>query len=514
MGKSLPIDLLVDITSSGVKDTFTLGKLPTLVITKANKDIPNPDFSSFSTLTQVKDAFKQGSVVDFATEYFGFTSKSGTKCDSLSVYNWRNASEPATLKGAKAKDIAELKKLNGGFNLSIDGVAKNVQVDLTQQTSLTDIATALQTAIQGAHTTDGFKKAVVAFNSQTDGFMISSGVKGKTSTIGFLKAYEKQAESLDTDSTIDIHSKLGLTEAEGATIQAGTDGLTLSEALTEIELQNGNYGVVTLDFEFDTLDTEGDLKTLGQWVKASNFRFAVVYSDKKLLDADLTDRMADDGLIADVKLKANQNGKTCALISSMDLGKAGGNINVAFNDFNDFASVAITDRSEFEKLKAKKLNAPCKFGVLGQDDTIYMSGECWGGITNSINVYVGNMYLKFAQQIALYNMLKSSKIVGLRDISSQNAIYGYIAEVFENGVASGIVVAGATLTTTEKKVLSQNFGALVDDMDDVYNKVSQYGYFFIVNSIDLVKREMNITECYVANLPTQRFVINNFILGA
>ena len=510
MGKSLPIDLLVDITSTGVKDSFKLGKLPTLVITKANKDIPNPDFSSFSSLAQVKEAFKQGSVVDFATEYFGFTSKSGTKCDNLSVYNWRNASEPATLKGAKAKDITELKKLNGGFNLSIDGVAKNIKVNLTAQTSLTDIATALQTAIQGADTTDGFKKAVVTFNSQTDGFTISSGVKGKTSTIEFLKAYEKQAESLDAD----IHNQLGLTEAEGAAIQAGTDGLTLSQALTEIELQNGNYGVVTLDFEFDTLDAEGDLKTLGQWVKASNFRFAVVYSDKRLLNTEIADRMADDGLIGDVKLKANQNGKTCALISSMDLGKAGGNINVAFNDFNDYASVAITDRGEFEKLKAKKLNAPCKFGVLGQDDTIYMSGECWGGVTNSINVYVGNMYLKFAQQIALYNMLKSSKIVGLRDISSQNAIYGYIAEVFENGVASGIVVAGVTLTTTEKNVLSQNFGALVDDMDDVYNKVSQYGYFFIVNSIDLAKREMNIAECYVANLPTQRFVINNFILGA
>ena len=55
-----------------------------------------------------------------------------------------------------------------------------------------------------------------------------------------------------------------------------------------------------------------------------------------------------------------------------------------------------------------------KFGILGQDDTIYQTGTILGNKTSSANVYLCNSYLKFAQQIALYNMFKSSKTYFLR----------------------------------------------------------------------------------------------------
>ena len=37
MGSALPLDLLIDITSSGVKDGFSIGKLNTIVIEKYNE---------------------------------------------------------------------------------------------------------------------------------------------------------------------------------------------------------------------------------------------------------------------------------------------------------------------------------------------------------------------------------------------------------------------------------------------------------------------------------------------
>ena len=65
-------------------------------------------------------------------------------------------------------------------------------------------------------------------------------------------------------------------------------------------------------------------------------------------------------------------------------------------------------------MQSNKANAPCKFGILGQD-TVYMDGTILGTKTDSVNVYLCN---KFNQQIALYNMFKSQKLIGLRDKNS------------------------------------------------------------------------------------------------
>ena len=43
-----------------------------------------------------------------------------------------------------------------------------------------------------------------------------------------------------------------------------------------------------------------------------------------------------------------------------------------------------------------------------------MPGLIQGSLTDSINVYICNSYLKFAQQIALYNMFKTQKLISLK----------------------------------------------------------------------------------------------------
>jgi hypothetical protein len=165
-------------------------------------------------------------------------------------------------------------------------------------------------------------------------------------------------------------------------------------------------------------------------------------------------------------------------------------------------------------MQAQMLNAPSKFGILGQDDTIYMDGTICGTLTNSANVYFCNSFIKFNEQISLYNMLKSSKIIGLRDTQSRNAINGYITEVFENAVSAKMIATGAELTTTEESVLSQTYAGLVDDLDAVYSQIEKFGYFFAITDINTTKREMSITQAYMANAPLKKLVIANYILGA
>lgn len=500
MSLALPLDLLVDITSQSVGNpTFTIGKLPTLLITKYNSAVPNAQFTSFTTLNAVKKAFNVDSVQNFASNYFGFTSKNATKADLLAVYNWSTTDTPAAIKGATAPSVATLATLNGNVVFTIDGVSETIVLDFSGVSTLTAAATVIQTALNAKD--GGFKNATCEFSSFTDGFIIKTGTTGANASI-----------SISAAADSDLSTSLGLSAGEGAEFISGYKATDFDGALTAIDEQNGNYYIITTDFEFDTL--ESDLITFGAWLKNSNGRFLGIYSDANILTLDTEFLDSYDGLLLDYKLADSQNGLVCAYFSSLNLSKANANVNIAFNDATLFSTKAITERAVFEKLEAKKLNAPCKFGILGQDDTRYMNGDIFGTLTQSANVYFANSYIKFQEQIALYNMMSSGKLIGIRDLQSLNTAQGYIAEVFENSVKARLIAVGATLTSDEKSAISQIFDGVVDSVEDVYNAVSQYGYFFKITDIDTKSKTLTITQIYMANAPVRKFVIANYILGA
>lgn len=495
---SLPLSLLIEVNSTSVKDTFTLGKLPTLLITQ-EASVPVDEITYYTSLATLKEVFKSGGVVDFATEYFGFTSKNATKADYLGVFNYSPIATAGILRGATAPALAEIKKLNGKFGLSIDGAkAVDITADLSGATDFTNAAELLQTAIR-ATTTGGYKAAEVVFDSTTSGFIIKSGTKGTASSVSPLTA---------PTSGTDISASLGLSTAEGASAIAGRAALTFAEALDKISLANGNSYVITTDFTL----TDDELLTFAKWLNASNMRYLGVYSDKSLLEKDTTALQAYNGLLLDYKLGDNQNAIVSAYLSSIDTSKANSNVNIAFNDMSVFANQAVTSESVYNTLGQKRLNAPCKFGILGQDDTIYMDGSICGTLTDSVNVYFGESVLNFNTQIQLYNMFKSAKIIGSRDTQSQNTINGYVAEVMEDAVAGGYIARGAELTTTEKSVLVQTFTS--DDMDGIYNQIQKFGYYFAITDINVAKREISITRAYTANTPLKKLVIADYILGA
>lgn len=524
MGNALPLDLLIDITSTSVKDAFTIGKLNTLLITKYDDDIPNPTFTQITNLQQAQSFFGyESDIAKFAAVYFGFISKTASKCDYLFVYNWSKKDLPATLKGGVAKSLQEYLNVNGGFALTISGVTQNVEVDLTdagnqEGFSYSIVAEVLQDAINALEG-ESFKNAKVEYIVSTRSFVIKSGLAGETETIGFLEPpLTTTSDSGTTITPNDISNVFGLTASEGALSYNGANGKpTLAEALAEINDNNGNYYVITPNFAFD--DEANELKAFGEFLNASNDRFCGVYSWDNPALAVLGSGAAQDyegynGLIIDYKVQDFQNALICSFISGMDLSKPSGNYNIAFNDATTFQVKAITDRLKYEGIIENKANAPCKFGILGQDDAIYMDGTILGNKTSSINIYVCNSFLKFNQQIQLYNMFKSQKIVGIRGSQSRSIIYAYLDNVFQSAINSGIIAQDVDLSVTEQQSIISIFGMLVDDINIVIEKLQSSGYYYILSSMDLVKREIGITEAYIANTPAKRIVINNYILGA
>ncbi|TLD85791.1 DUF3383 family protein [Helicobacter sp. MIT 05-5294] len=622
---SLPLDLIVDITSTSVKDTFAIGKLNTLAIAKYDKNNPQPKFQEAHTLSDVISVYGLDSeVYGFASVYFGVISKSATRADTLYIYNWSKDDVAPFLNGAKIALLEDIQNLSGGFELSINGVTARVEVEFNSITSFSEAAEVLQAAVReagiglSAEQEKLFSETSVIYNPVTQGFTIVAGTQGDGTSISFAQPLSKQINevtesindinsfdnplilkydesytfnfvglpndvtfkityndanaieqyipltlignkltitndeittllkqgatdvelvindpdsdnagaaprevkvsiTLDESQVANIYNMLGLTQEEGATSEQGYNGLeNISDVLADIEGNNGNYYVLTTTFAFDNVKEQ--LHEFGKFLHTSNDRFLGVYSWNNAAIVSTKGFLKEfhgyNGLVIDYQTMPYQQGLVCGYISAMELNNPSGNYNIAFNDATLFSGNALTETQQYQILTENKANAPCKFGILGQDDTIYMDGTCMGSKTNSINIYCANSFIKMNQQIALFNMFKSQKMIAVRGRQTQGVVRAYLDDVFSKAVKANIICRGATLTTTEIQMIKGTFVDYVDDLDELIRDIENNGYFYAVTNFDLVNKTMNIIEAYVANTPAKKIIVNIYILGA
>ena len=75
----------------------------------------------------------------------------------------------------------------------------------------------------------------------------------------------------------------------------------------------------------------------------------------------------------------------------------------------------------------------------------------------------------------------------------------------------GILSTNNGRITTERNSVITNFP---NNAEEAINAIQKNGYYYEVNRIDTVTKEMYITQAYMANTPVSKIIINNYILGA
>lgn len=503
MAGGIPLDWLINITSTGIRDKFSLSKLPSIVITKADINNPKPKFNRYLMANEViNDYGISAKISQFASNYFIFTSKVATQADLLNIYTWNTQDTQAILQGAKLSyTLDDLKRISGTFALKMGDNSFDFAVDsFASANSLSDIANILQTSISAA-----FENAEVVFNAIIGGFVVKSGDKGDSASIGY---FEKASNGND------ISGYFGLRQDDGALKWSGYNGINdISGVLSDIELENGAYYNITTDFELE--NEIKDLQTIGKFTAQSKGRFLFTYISKNKALINQRDFTANlkgyNGLNLEYRVSDNQDGYSSGIISAINFSRTNGNYNVAFNSGQPFDDVAITKEQELETLESNLTNSYLKFGKLGQFQTWYGLGNIMGELTNSLNVYIANSYLIFSEQFALANMFNSQPMIGLRGTNNQGLIRSYLENVFNEAVNSAIIIQGAKLTTTEKNAILTAFG---DSGQIAIKRLEHEGFYYFVDSVDLVNKTINITQAYVANTPIKRVIIANYVLGA
>ena len=223
---------------------------------KFNSANPRAKFEQFSNANQVLKAYGADSeAYKFALNYFGFTSKMATKADRFTIYSWAETGINGYLQGAKLiKSASQLAELQGVLIVNIDGTSENIAVNFENATDYATIAETMQTAINAVDN-PAFQGANVFFNQNTGGFILTSGTTGENSSVDFVGG--------------DLSDDLGLSENVGAIKEAGSEPIaTLSDALSEIELENGAYFNICFNKVLNL--TDDDILAIGKWVNSTN----------------------------------------------------------------------------------------------------------------------------------------------------------------------------------------------------------------------------------------------------
>lgn len=500
---SISFSYFVDVTTQSVSSAFSVGRLNGLVITKPTE--LTELFQEFQTAEEVANIYGLTSQeYQYALTYFSFISKLATKPKLLTFANLYESAQPGALKCAKVTNVGALKQ-NGSFTISIDSESRNIEVDLTSVVSLTDVATKIQEALRAiSDGGSGYSDAVCEWSSITQGYIIKSGTTGISSSVS-----DMTAGTSGVDLSILLKGRL----VDGCTIIAGSDANTLAGLINEIFKQNGNYYSISL--MWDLTSDDATIIEFGTLIKSNVVRFAgiVCINDKRAVqNTDYFDSFAGlDGLLInysdDIKINAFLQG----FIASLDYQALNSNQNCNFIPASTF-NVMIESGSELTYLGQNRLNSIYSVGGFGQDQTLYGEGKIMGDSYKNAIVYFGNSYLVLQLQIAGVNLFIASPLIALRGGAGKGSVLSVQTPVLENAIKSGIIVKGADLTAIEKnQVLTITGDSQAPDM------ITANGYYLHVEDVtedDIANNRMRLTLIYVANIPTNRLQITNYLLGA
>lgn len=174
------------------------------------------------------------------------------KATQLAISRRFDTAVPGQLLGGLGyeKNIATFNAIaNGAFNITIDGVAKNVTaVDLTAAANMNAVAAAVQAKMQLVAA-----GSTCVFNGQR--FILSSGTTGAASTITFGSA---------PGAGTDISGLLAIRAEDLGYYTAGSDAESITDSLNKLQDKNQSwYG-----FMLTNEATEQNLKDAAAWAEA------------------------------------------------------------------------------------------------------------------------------------------------------------------------------------------------------------------------------------------------------
>lgn len=361
---------------------------------------------------------------------------------ALYFYRFINAPAAGWLRGAKisAKISAFQAVTDGALNLSVDGKSVEVTgVDLSEATSFSAVATALQAKLTGTS---------VVYNSTFGAFIIKSATTGANSSVSY---------AAPATSGTDLSALMNLSEDAGAITSAGSAAQTLTETMQAAIKSNQNWVTFMPVFE----ETDEQKEEFAEWCNSKGTRFVYVANEtsgaaKVPNNSACFAQQTKDfyGIFNCFNTKA-----FCALAmgyaASMDLERTNGRKAFAYRSQAGLA-FTVDDPQDAEALLGNGYNFYGAYATASEEFVLAQNGQI-SGSAKWLDTYLGQIWLKSQMQAAWLTVLMNANTLPF-NADGYSAIYAGSLDVINAGINAGLIVSGVNLSNAQIDTVNREAG--------------------------------------------------------
>lgn len=474
---SISFPRYVDITSGlGAATAAAQRDLIGRFISSSNL-IPTGSVQEFTSSIAVANYF--GSDTDearIAAFYFSYVSQSLTSPNRISYARWADADTAPTVIGAvSSTTLAQFQAVTAGsIEITLGSTTQIVSaIDLSSASSLTDVASTMQTAIRASVVDNQFDSATVVFDAVNQWFTLTGGVA------------EVAAVAVTAGSLADL-----LGWGATARFSPGVLTQTITEVLNSSTQVSNNFG----SFAFiDTL-TVSQATEAATWNDGNNllyiFSTPVTVTDAGALSTAIIG-LGGTGMTLDPEV-TNQYPEVLpmAAFAATNYTRSAAVINFMFIQSGSLTP-SVTDDTAADLYDGLRINFYGRTQVAGQNLSFYQRGVLTGTGTDplNMNIFANEIWLKDAAGVALINLLTAVRV------SANNAGRAAVLTVLRNGpieqaLINGTISVGRTLSAQDRVFISQISGD-----PQAFQQVQNAGYWLDAQIVEEVNN--GVTESIV-----------------
>ncbi|MCW8966576.1 MAG: DUF3383 domain-containing protein, partial [Candidatus Pacearchaeota archaeon] len=439
---SIPITRYVSTVSAlGVGTAVSRRELIGRFFT-TSAEIPANGIAEFTSANEALTRFGSSSEeYKRAAFYFGFISKSLTKPNKLSFARWVDTDIAAYIFGGTfTSTLADLQAVTAGaITLTLGADTETISsIDLSSETSLTEVAAALQVAIRAANVDASFASCVVAWDATNGRFTFTSGETGD--------------EAIVLSSSTGLDTLLAWTAATGAIISEGLSTQTVTEVLAASTASNNNFG--SFAFTYTAALSDSEIIEAATWNDGNNvlyqYHVAVTASNYSTVMAAIG-TLGGNGVTLRLSTLTEEYPEVLpmAVLAATNYGAANSVKNYMFQQAS--LTPTVTTESAANTYDAVKVNYYGQTQTGGTTLSFYQRGVLTGQGNDIVNMntFANEQWLKDAVDTNIFNLL-----LGLEKLSAnaegRNKLIRVIRGTVDDALANGTIAPGKTLTEIQK----------------------------------------------------------------
>jgi len=432
---TIPASELVSVNSSIISAGGSGLDLSGLILTNSARP-PIGAVLALGSAAAVAAYFGAGSAeASIAAIYFAGFDNSSRKPGRILFSQYNQVDVAAWLRGGNVSGLTltQLKALSGSLTVTIDGVVKTAaSVVLSAATSFSNAASMIATALSCA-------PATVTYDSQSGGFIITSGTTGGTSTISVASGT--------------LAASLALTTATGAVTSQGAAAATPVGAMTAILTQTGNFATFMTSFDPDGGSGNTLKLAFANWTAAQNKRIAYVCWDT---DAAPTASANASTCLGQLLAATQANGTVliygpdytiaafiCGTAASIDFTRTNGRITFAYKAQGELVPT-VTTQAAYDNLIANGYNCYAAFATASTQFTDFQPGFITGQYKWA-DSFINQIWLNNQFQLSILTLLSNMNAVPY-DTAGYAMLRAACMDPIKAGLLFGMFAPGSVMS--------------------------------------------------------------------